>query len=102
MRVIDTTGASDFFDVVAGTERSQAATMTLAPGQSTGGPENRHPDSDQWLYVRAGEGVATVEGVDCRLAPGALVLLEAGEAHEITNDGDEPLETVNVYAPPAY
>lgn len=102
MQLVDTTEASGFFDVVAGTERSQAATMVLAPGQSTGGPDNRHADSDQWLLVRSGTGTATVEGADYDLSPGALVLLEAGEAHEIRNDGDDPLVTVNVYAPPEY
>ena len=47
MKTVDTDDADGFFEVVAGTERSQAATMTLSPGQSTGGPENRHPDADQ-------------------------------------------------------
>lgn len=102
VKVLDTRQATGFFDVVAGTDRSQAATMVLAPGQSTGGPDNVHPDGDQWLYVAAGRGTATVAGEDCDLDPGTLVLVEAGEPHEITNDGTEPLETVNVYAPPVY
>jgi mannose-6-phosphate isomerase-like protein (cupin superfamily) len=102
MRLVDTTDAGGFFDVVAGTDRSQAATMTLAPGRSTGGPENAHARSDQWLYVVSGTGTATVEGEDHDLAPGRLVLIEPGETHEITNTGDQPLETVNVYAPPEY
>ena len=93
---------SDAFDVVGGTERSQAATMTLDPGQSTGGPENRHPDSDQWLYVVSGEGSATVDGDAYSLEPGSLVCIEAGESHEITGEGDDPLRTINVYAPPTY
>jgi len=37
------------FDVVGGTDRSQAATMILDPGATTGGPSNYHEDSDQWL-----------------------------------------------------
>ena len=36
----------------------------------------QHVDSDQWL--------------------------SPGETHEIRNDGDVPLETINVYAPPEY
>jgi mannose-6-phosphate isomerase-like protein (cupin superfamily) len=36
------------------------------------------------------------------LAPGGLLLIEAGEPHEISNAGRVPLATVNVYAPPAY
>lgn len=102
MQRFDTTGADGFFDILGGTERSQAATMTLGPGQSTGGPENAHLASDQWLYVVSGTGTATVEGEAYELAAGTLVLIEAGETHEITNDGERPLETINVYAPPEY
>ncbi|MFB6135422.1 MAG: cupin domain-containing protein [Halobacteriaceae archaeon] len=102
MQLVDTTDPSGFFDVVAGTERSQAATMVLEPGQSTGGPENAHPDGDQWLYVQSGEGVAVVEGESHDLSAGDLVCIEAGETHEIRNDGAAPLATLNVYAPPTY
>ena len=102
MERIDTTSTPGFFDIVGGTERSQAATMTLAPGQSTGGPSNAHAASDQWLYVVAGTGEATVEGKSYALGPGTLLLVEPGETHEIANTGSEPLETINVYAPPDY
>jgi mannose-6-phosphate isomerase-like protein (cupin superfamily) len=76
--------------------------MTLEPGTSTGGPDNYHEDSDQWLYVVSGSGRATVEGEDVRLEAGDLVVVEAGETHEIENDGDEPLKTVTLYVPPDY
>lgn len=99
---IDTTRTRGFFDVVGGTDRSQAATMVLNPGQSTGGPENAHDASDQWLYVVAGEGTATVDGETVGLSAGTLLLVEPGETHAITNTGTEPLETINVYAPPDY
>lgn len=90
------------FDVIAGTSRSQAATMVLGPGRSTGGPNNKHSSSDQWLYVVSGSGKATVDERTLDLGPGTLLLIEAGETHEIVNDGQEPLETLNVYAPPVY
>lgn len=102
MKHIDTRAQRDFFDVVASTDRSQAATMVLSPGQSTGGPENRHRNSDQWLFVNSGSGVATVDGEPHRIEAGDLLLIEPGEAHEIHNDGEDPLTTINVYAPPEY
>lgn len=102
MKHVDTRETGEFFDVVGETERSQAATMTLDPGQSTGGPENRHPDSDQWCYVVSGAGSAVVDGESTALEAGSLVCIEAGETHEITGEGDEPLRTINVYAPPTY
>lgn len=102
MQQFDTTDADGFFDVVGGTERSQAASMTLGPGWSTGGPRNAHAASDQWLYVVSGTGTATIEGEKYELQTGTLLLIEAGETHEITNDGDQALKTINVYAPPEY
>lgn len=90
------------FHVVAGNSRSQAAVMALARGDSTGGPENRHHDSDQWLYVVEGEGEAIVEQQKHPLQPGTLLLIEKGEAHEVTNRGDGVLKTLNFYVPPVY
>jgi mannose-6-phosphate isomerase-like protein (cupin superfamily) len=90
------------FRVVLGDERSQAAQMTLAPGEAEGGPDNRHRGADQWLYVVAGTGVAVVAGERVELREGALVLISRGEAHEIRNTGEGPLRTLNVYVPPAY
>ena len=90
------------FDVLASSTRSQAATMTLSPGETTGGPKNEHEDSDQWMFVLAGRGRARVGLTEVLLEPSTLLLIERGETHEITNIGDEPLRSINFYAPPAY
>lgn len=102
MKAVQTREGRSFFRIVAGTPRSQAATMVLRPGQSTGGDDNVHPGSDQWLYVASGSGAALVDGRRVTLDAGTLLLIEAGETHEIRNEGTEPLVTVNVYAPLAY
>lgn len=101
MKHVQLTFTSDF-SVVLGNGRSQAAVMVLAPGDAEGGPDNRHRGCDQWLYVVSGEGSATVEGALHLLRPGTLVLIERGETHEVRNNGDEPLETLSFYVPPAY
>ena len=90
------------FNVLVGNGRSQSAVMVLAKGESTGGPDNKHSNSDQWLYVESGTGKATVGSHTFELQTGSLLLIEKGETHEITNTGDEPLNTLNFYAPPAY
>jgi mannose-6-phosphate isomerase-like protein (cupin superfamily) len=90
------------FHVLGGNRRSQAATMTLLPGESEGGPDNRHRGSDQWFYVVAGAGIAVINGRQHELRSGVLVLVERGEPHEIRNTGRRPLRTVNLYSPPAY
>lgn len=82
--------------------RGQAAEMTIAPGDHEGGPDNRHVGADQWLFVVAGRGTATVGGRRHRLREHSLLLIEAGEQHEIRNTGEAPLQTLNFYTPPAY
>ena len=100
-QAVQVDGASSF-RVVAGSERSQAAEMALPPGGSTGGPDNRHERSDQWVLVMAGSGTAIVDGSEYKLSPGTLLLIEAGEAHELKSAPEEQLATVNFYAPPEY
>jgi mannose-6-phosphate isomerase-like protein (cupin superfamily) len=90
------------FKVVLGNKHSQAAQMTLAPGDVEGGPDNRHRGTDQWLFVVAGSGEAVVNRKKFDLRPGTLVLIERGDTHEIRNTGRTPLKTLNVYVPPAY
>jgi len=90
------------FRVALGNRRSQAAEMVLPPGDAEGDPGNRHRGADQWLYVVAGSGTATVNGKRRRLRAGSLVLIERGDEHEIKNTGRAPLRTLNVYVPPAY
>jgi mannose-6-phosphate isomerase-like protein (cupin superfamily) len=90
------------FRVAIGNRRSQAAQMTLEPGATEGGPDNRHRGADQWLFVVAGSGEAAVNGKRVRLRRGSLLLIERGDRHEIRNTGKRPLATLNVYVPPAY
>ena len=90
------------FRVAIGNRRSQAASMTLGPGDCEGGPDNRHRGADQWLFVHSGSGVAIVNGRRVRLRAGSIVLIERGDRHEIRNTGPAPFRTLNVYVPPAY
>ena len=90
------------FHVAIGNRRSQGAQMTLPPGASEGGDDNRHRGADQWLFVVSGRGSATVAGNRVLLVPGTLLLIERGETHEIRNTGRTPLKTVSIYVPPAY
>lgn len=90
------------FSVAMGNQRAQSATMVIAPGDSEGGPDNRHRGADQWLFVLSGSGVAIVSGRKHRLQRHSLVLIERGSTHEIRNTGRTPLKTINLYVPPAY
>lgn len=90
------------FHVLASSERSQAATMVLGADEKTGGPGNVHAAADQWLVVLSGQGRAVVNDEAIPLGPGSVLLIEAGEPHEIRNLGDADLETLNIYTPPEY
>lgn len=90
------------FRVVFGNQRAQAAEMVIAPGDSEGDPDNRHKGADQWLFVVAGKGTAIINKKKYPLSAGTLLLIEAGDAHEIKNSGEDLLKTLNFYAPPAF
>jgi mannose-6-phosphate isomerase-like protein (cupin superfamily) len=90
------------FRVIIENRRAQAATMTIAPGDGEGGPDNRHRGADQWMFVESGRGIAIVNGRRHALREGSLILIERGERHEIRNTGRTPLRTLNLYVPPAY
>ena len=90
------------FRVAIGNSKAQAAEMIIAPGDSEGGPKNRHRGADQWLFVFAGKGYARVNGRRYSLRRGSLLLIERSDEHEITAVGRWPLRTLNVYVPPAY
>ena len=85
-----------------GNARSQAAVMVLPAGGKEGGPDNNHRGADQWLFVVEGTGTAVINGHKTRLKTGMMVLIEAGDRHEIRNNGRSLLKTVSVYVPPAY
>lgn len=90
------------FRVAFDVRKAQAAEMVIAPGDSEGGPGNRHRGADQWLFVRSGTGVATVEGRRVPLKAGTLLVIEKGERHEVRNSGRNLLKTLNFYYPPAF
>mgnify|MGYP003577498054 CR=1 FL=1 len=90
------------FRVAFDVRKVQAAEMVIAPGDSEGGPDNRHRGAEQWLYVVSGTGVAIVVGRPQPLKAGSLLVIERGERHEIRNTGRTRLKTVNLYYPPAY
>jgi mannose-6-phosphate isomerase-like protein (cupin superfamily) len=90
------------FRVALSNARGQAATMVLAPGETEGGPDNAHRGADQWLFVVAGTGVAILGRRRHPLRTGSLLLIERGTTHELRNTGRTPLETLNLYVPPAY
>ena len=97
-----TTAGRDDFDVLHATGTSQAAMMTIAPGESTSeGGDNEHAWAEQWLYVVSGTGTARVGTRSVRLREGTLLVIQKREPHRI-RAGRSRLVTFNLYVPPAY
>jgi mannose-6-phosphate isomerase-like protein (cupin superfamily) len=90
------------FRIAITTDRAQAAEMVIPAGGKEGGADNRHRGADQWLFVVAGTGAAIVNAKRYAIKPGSLLVIEAGDFHEIRNTGKDPLQTLNIYEPPAY
>jgi mannose-6-phosphate isomerase-like protein (cupin superfamily) len=103
MKLIATHTHKGDFEPLHATGSSQAAMMTLQPGDTTGEASgNEHAWAEQWCFVVQGEGQARTKGKKVALRPGSLLLIEKGEPHQIENTGAVPLVTFNIYAPPAY
>ena len=103
MLTLSVSDRSEEFQVLESTRSSQAAIMVLAPGGRTGDPaRSEHPQADQWLYVLSGQGEAVGEKERHVLKPGILLVIPAGQGHQIRNRGPEPLRTLNFYSVLAY
>ena len=94
--------SQDSFKVLATTEKSQFATMTLKPGDTSGEFGNEHAQADQWLVVLEGEGEAIAESGTQRIATGDVVLIPAPEKHQFKCTGAATLKTITFYGPVAY
>lgn len=90
------------FHVLAGDDRSQAATLVIQPGRKVGGPDNRHRGADQWIYVESGAGEAVIAGDSYPLQRGTLILIQRTESHGFRNTGADELRILTFYVPPAY
>jgi len=102
MKHIKTSAKRASFSVLDTTRSAQSAVMVLQPGESTGDPQNEHPQSEQWLFVVSGTGKALVNRRRVAIREKSLLLIEKGEIHQVRNTGRHPLVTLNFYAPPAY
>ena len=102
MNVTNIGQATEWFQVLQTTERSQTAMMTLEPGAATGEQAEAHDKSDQVMLVLNGELIGEVGDERPRLKKGDVILIDAGTKHRFANASDKPAITFNVYSPPAY
>jgi mannose-6-phosphate isomerase-like protein (cupin superfamily) len=94
--------ATEWFEVLQTSKRSQAAMMTLAPGASTGKKAEAHKKSDQILLMLRGKLTGQIGKEKVRLKKGDVLVISAGTPHRFKNTGRKTAVTFNVYAPPEY
>ena len=97
-----TTEEKEFWTVLSTTDKSQVALMHLLPDKVSGEYGTDHPDSDQVLYVLDGHGKARIEDKTIEIEEGDLLIISAGEKHQVIADGAVSLYTLNFYGPVAY
>lgn len=93
---------SDFFKVLATTDRTQIATMVLQNGQVSGEFGTDHPNADQTFYVLEGTGQLVLESGDTELRVGDSGLIVAGTKHQFMGKSERAFRTLNIYTPVAY
>lgn len=102
MNIVNIHESTEDFHLLETTGRTQTATMTLKPGESTGDDLNQHPHSDQTVVVLAGELTAEVGAEREVLRTGQSVIVPAGVKHRFRNEKNATAFAFTVYAPPAY
>ena len=92
------------YRTVARSGRYLQMTLMSIPAGSDIGLEV-HPDTDQFLRLDAGRGRAQIGPTkdqltfDREVSDGWCVLVPAGNWHNVTNIGDEPMQVYVIYAP---
>lgn len=61
----------------------------FAPGQVASA--HAHQDMCEVFFVESGMGMMQIDGQDYLLEPGVCIAVEAGEVHEVRNNGTEEL-----------
>ena len=81
----------------AGSERLGCSLYEIPPGKQ-GWPYHFHTANEEAVYVLSGEGVLRTPDGETRISAGTYAAFPTGEegAHQLRNDGDEPLRLLAV------
>ena len=102
MEVKNVRNATDWFDVLQTSKRTQTAMMTLKPGKSSGSEPEGHKKSDQVLLVLKGEVEGEIANEAITLHEGDVIMIPAGTRHRFSNRSSADVVTFNTYSPPEY
>lgn len=90
-----------FFKVLATTEKSQVAVMTIKPGADSG--EGDMHTGDQVIYIVEGEARVVIDKSEETARKGDIAVIPAKTPHRIYNDSkDKDLFFVSFYSSAEY
>ncbi|RJR12622.1 cupin domain-containing protein [Candidatus Parcubacteria bacterium] len=89
-----------FFKVLATTEKSQVAVMTLEPGEDSG--EGDIHTGDQVIYILEGEARVVVKDEEGIARKGDVTVIPAQSPHRIYNNVGATLFFLSFYSSPEY
>lgn len=73
------------------------ARIIIPPGKSSS--SHYHKISQETYFILKGEGSMTINNQDFTLLPGQACWIEAGEVHQIKNNGETELVFIAICAP---
>jgi mannose-6-phosphate isomerase-like protein (cupin superfamily) len=89
----------DFRRVLYTAKHLQLVLMTLKPNEEIG--EETHPEIDQFLRFESGFGKCLINGIECNVASGDVIIVPAGAIHNVINTSNEKdLKLYTIYAGP--
>src|SRR4051812_14407351 len=85
------------FKILSTTEKTQIGLMTLTRMETSGPYGTDHPQADQVIIAISGLGAARVGKEELELNPGDVLLVEAGEEHQLTGLSEESFVSLSFY-----
>ena len=91
----------NFREVLFTGPNTQLVVMSLLPGEEIG--MEVHGDTDQFIRVETGQGMAVLDDFEHELEDGSAVVIPAGIRHNIVNTSEtETLKLYSLYSPPEH
>lgn len=102
VRVEDLPFKGSSYNFVGADQGDVAVSVFLFNGKPGSGPgPHRHP-YDEIQFVREGQGLWKVDGIEFVGRAGDIFVIKAGEIHEFTATGDGPLVQLDVHLSPRF
>jgi ethanolamine utilization protein EutQ len=84
-------------NAAGGADRHSLAHIELAPGKAS--LKHYHPEAEESYYILSGTARLVIDGETRTLVPGQAVAIPPPMAHQILNDGPDPLHFLAICAP---